>query len=803
MPNGARLLALHGDRAQVHRRARPGTVDPSEPFRGWGFMHKIDPAGGAKWPRTPAVRKPPALKAPGQLPPGPTVAMLAELQRSAGNHAVVDTLASAATSSPAALQRQPTKVATAPASVAAPAAPRTGPVVVTHEGVPVSTDSAQVRKALEDQVTTRGWTKGRDWAFRLINIDISQDLNIQLNQNVTGDELQRVRTTLKAQVSALETDAGSLVTTFENDSKTTAREILTASEKEINEQLKTLGIKENTFLGIGTGGYSMDKAAAAGMRTAIQDLISSRMVADKAAKVYFAARDEANAAFNKTAAPSLAAAIPEITLTPELAKRLETSEAEGLRTARAYDAMAAEKQKTYPILATVTPGPDALNQLIDLAGRKPDSLAGQLAYIAQDRLKNIATVREELGGRFSVWKEPRLRDITKRQTGVKDWQARVIDEKVAAVAAAERDTQMLIAAVAIGLGLVAAIPTGGASVAAAAAVTAAAAGSMVLSIYGAYEHYQDYSLTAAAQSTSFDKAKAISQGEPPDIFWLAVDIVTAIADVQQAATAFKALKGVLAEAKAAKTAEKTEELLETARKYGVPEETQTKLVAAAKGGVDGADTTAKVAANLDDIRRVFARGEKFAEDVELAKAYTRAADEAFKEEKVLMYAGTAEERQAAVLELVRKHAKKGANVEAEAKRLSAEIEKAGTNGIYDPATDTIIVKAERSRVAVASTLAHELAHRKQEKNLLGGLQALSTQQMEYQAFYAQQQFLRNLNLPAHRIPKNYQWLMTADQAAIRAYVRENYKMTQLGVAGMFANYDDVGKWILTAIRGGK
>jgi hypothetical protein len=75
--------------------------------------------------------------------------------------------------------------------------------------------------------------------------------------------------------------------------------------------------------------------------------------------------------------------------------------------------------------------------------------------------------------------------------------------------------------------------------------------------------------------------------------------------------------------------------------------------------------------------------------------------------------------------------------------------------------------------------------------------------MEYQAFYAQQQFLRNLNLPAHRIPKNYQWLMTADQAAIRAYVRENYKMTQLGVAGMFANYDDVGKWILAAMRGGK
>ena len=71
--------------------------------------------------------------------------------------------------------------------------------------------------------------------------------------------------------------------------------------------------------------------------------------------------------------------------------------------------------------------------------------------------------------------------------------------------------------------------------------------------------------------------------------------------------------------------------------------------------------------------------------------------------------------------------------------------------------------------------------------------------MEFQAFYAQQQFLRSLNLPPHRIPKGYEWLMEASNDAIRAHVVEHYELKQFGPV-TFKNFDESSAWIIKKLK---
>ena len=73
---------------------------------------------------------------------------------------------------------------------------------------------------------------------------------------------------------------------------------------------------------------------------------------------------------------------------------------------------------------------------------------------------------------------------------------------------------------------------------------AGAVGAAGVSAYRAYDELKDAQLQDAAAGTALDKAQAISQDEP-DYFWLAIDIVGAIADVVAAGAAFKALRGAM------------------------------------------------------------------------------------------------------------------------------------------------------------------------------------------------------------------------------------------------------------------
>ena len=249
-------------------------------------------------------------------------------------------------------------------------------------------------------------------------------------------------------------------------------------------------------------------------------------------------------------------------------------------------------------------------------------------------------------------------------------------------------------------------------------------------------------------------------------------VVGAIADVQAAAAAFKTLRVAMQAAEASKLA-KLPELVRTAGEVGLSSEAKGRLVAAAigKGGGGPALRT-----TLEEIAGVFRRAATEGSDRKLMQAFHAAAEKAVAEGKVLVVSGSWKEQKAAVEAFVAKHEK---NPES-AKRLSwlinSELTVEKSEGLYNPILDVIIVKGDGSAETVASIMAHELAHQRQD--LVLGIENMSKFESEFQAFYAQQEFLKNLkSVPGQQMPEDMAWLLNADAKTIEKHVIDNYKGT--------------------------
>ncbi|NUQ75273.1 MAG: hypothetical protein HUU21_17115 [Polyangiaceae bacterium] len=204
----------------------------------------------------------------------------------------------------------------------------------------------------------------------------------------------------------------------------------------------------------------------------------------------------------------------------------------------------------FPILASfATPKTkgtayldESARKLEDIATASTPDLSETLNEEANEKLANIYKTRWALDqGELSVWALEAIVGGTKSALKVEpgSMQDKVIDEKVDSEQSKRTYINIAVAAIAIGLGLLAAIPTGGSSLAAGIAV-AAAAGGAALSVTVAISDLREYAITSAAAGTDFDKAQAISQ-EDPSLFWLALSIVGAGLDLGAAVKAFKAL----------------------------------------------------------------------------------------------------------------------------------------------------------------------------------------------------------------------------------------------------------------------
>jgi hypothetical protein len=224
---------------------------------------------------------------------------------------------------------------------------------------------------------------------------------------------------------------------------------------------------------------------------------------------------------------------------------------------RDYNVARSPAESDYPILAAYTPldttGTYYVDQTIDhlsqVARGSSTDLAEKLYDETAEKLANIDKVyRAVAEGDLKVWKLPAVVGLTQDRVHMlaPAVQAKLVEEKVQAAESEGEILHIALAVLAVALGLIAAIPTGGSSLVAGVAF-AAGVGTAAISSYLAIEHIQQYSLEAAENGTDFDKARAVSQVEP-SLFWLAVDIVGAIADIHAAAAAFRVLSTALREA---------------------------------------------------------------------------------------------------------------------------------------------------------------------------------------------------------------------------------------------------------------
>lgn len=160
-------------------------------------------------------------------------------------------------------------------------------------------------------------------------------------------------------------------------------------------------------------------------------------------------------------------------------------------------------------------------------------LAGEL----EKKREAIATVRADIG-EVEVFALPKLIALTKVEAGIKSdsLAGAFVDE---AASDAEVMNTITRVAIPIVLGIAALVSAGfGAPVLAG----VLAGGSAGVGALGVAQDVASFNLRAALADTTFDKASAISDDDP-SLFWLALDVVGVFADIGEAFSVFRKLRG--------------------------------------------------------------------------------------------------------------------------------------------------------------------------------------------------------------------------------------------------------------------
>ncbi|WP_205850467.1 DUF4157 domain-containing protein [Mycolicibacterium sp. CR10] len=434
-------------------------------------------------------------------------------------------------------------------SPAAPVEPG-GPTIVV-DGVTLSESPAYVRKQLLDYIAAQGTQKALDLQQHLESSVTTQSYNVS-DQSGVSDERQResddlalrkrVLEIVKAELKTISGERDKFLADFQEAAEKNVRMILDESEGRVHDEMDRYRIVITTTV---TEGYSMamkektskvtktyrmgDNEETKGLATAARELADKRRAIRKL---------ESSRSALEHIQPSYDEYTPaETYVQPEDQAQYDRLGEDVGKAEKEYDLLRATNTEDFPMLAAFadTRDPETLDKL---AGGSSESTAQVIGKQVEEVLENIRTVRDGLGGRFSIWKQQPVVDATKSQFLEITWEHKWIDEKVTEVKEDQALSDLLWSALAIGLGLLAAIPSGGSSLIAA-GTAVAAIGAAGVSSYLAFQHALDYNMAAAAAKTDFDKARAISQ-EEPSLFWLALDIVGAALDIGAAAKAFKA-----------------------------------------------------------------------------------------------------------------------------------------------------------------------------------------------------------------------------------------------------------------------
>ncbi|MFH0781765.1 MAG: DUF4157 domain-containing protein [Pseudomonadota bacterium] len=630
-------------------------------------------------------------------------------------------------------------------------------------GVSVSANRSAVRMQLEQLVERGGLGELESWALSFLALDINMLKAVAIGSVLSDTEADAIKNVVSEISLQLRDDGCVFVNGLRPSAESVTNGILDASKERIEKELDHYGIREEEIPPKGGGGA--EGSPSAYEKQVTMDNLTAGHDAQAMARELTEFRQTADAArqrFMKLAEMPGKSAVEKVIRErlPDSHTEYQAAEETWKMTEDLYAKRAMAGTKQFPILAIYATGPSAAAQLAGFAAQPPEQMGETIWREARTRLDNIETVRGELGGRFNPLFNKRILDLTLAREDVKPWQKRVGRDYADSVKEKAESDEMFWTTIAIGLGLIAAIPTGGVSVAASAIGTAALVAGTALSIYNVYEQWNEYNLQSAAAKTDFAKAEALAKDEP-SFLWLAIGIIGTGLELGAAAFAFKGLVAAVKEARTSRDVLKMAEAVDSIAPPSIALDIKAKVVA--EIGPEKA------------MEMVLAEGEKFrCGDLTKIRAsleqaaidgWSDAYDALASQSKIRPL--TEDALEAALSHLP-------SNDQAYSNLLEEYIVKFKVlkdNGIYSPETGIIFIKPG-SQQTVASVVAHEFVHAGQAQ--MG--QTLNSFWAEFEAYSAQKRLIHAFDKAGvgGNIGPEVSWLRNADDAMIAKFINKNY-----------------------------
>ncbi|MCP4335651.1 MAG: DUF4157 domain-containing protein [Gammaproteobacteria bacterium] len=195
-----------------------------------------------------------------------------------------------------------------------------------------------------------------------------------------------------------------------------------------------------------------------------------------------------------------------------------------------YETLRVVYEDSFPVLGAFADRGWSANQSLRAIAEGQSwgfEAAEEIGTELRSRIDNIAEIRRRLDHERDVlYLLPRVVQVmeTQMQPPLGELGKSLIRARASEAESDQAFVDMVLAALAIGFGLLAAIPTGGGSLAAGAA-TVGAIGSVGTSVVTAARSLDRYVFETAASGTDLQKAQALSAADP-SFLWVAIDIVS-------------------------------------------------------------------------------------------------------------------------------------------------------------------------------------------------------------------------------------------------------------------------------------
>lgn len=428
---------------------------------------------------------------------------------------------------------------------------------VSFRGQRFTEDPGQLKTLLETLIGERGHDAATTVAYAFLRMTTADKLSLQLS-GVDIEQLERVQRAFEPVVKDMETKRKDYLKEFEAEAAAGTRKLLELSRAELLKE-------RDKYSEDGTPGSpppDMD-----GMRTAAKALAAKRRAADGAAANAKAALEKMRTQNQAPGHPGAFAPAPIVPYFPDPALREAAGASNEAWWAqeREYAALRATHEGKFPALAMYAENEDG--KAADRLGSLPtwglfaDSrMKAKIYGECVDRLLNNQSAAEDMAEDARIWSLPKMIQLTVKGKSATSYQEQWVKAEAARVQADAAEHARLLAAITLGVALVAGVLTLGTALAPAGAAGAALLAGMAataqaastgLTIALAYGELREYQFQQASSDTALDRAHAISTADP-SLLWLAVTLAGVIMEVGALKSAFTSLKVTIDGAKAAR-----------------------------------------------------------------------------------------------------------------------------------------------------------------------------------------------------------------------------------------------------------